>query len=273
MVVAYKLDRISRDIKDFHSLWTTFEEHGVDFLTPIQMIDTSTSSGKLRVNILLSFAQFEREQITERSVLDTEQRVLKDGKWRGGRAPIGYQADRNLKSIVPFEPEATVVRSIFTDYLSGVARADIAHQLNVSGTRKRSKGSFSNGKFSLKDIDAILNQPAYWGYQIYRKQYLPSNHKEIDAKLEHLEHQKKALSEQLIDVVRLMSDGSLFLRAYEGFDSSQRPLLVQLFIKWMKLPNLLPHQWNRRLELMSMRGRKLSFHRSAKRRNELSGFP
>lgn len=179
MVVAYKLDRISRDIKDFHGLWTTFEDHGIDFSTPTQMIDTSTSSGKLMINILLSFAQFEREQITERSVMGTEQRVVKDKKWRGGRAPFGYQSDKNLKTIVPLESEARTVRAIFEDYRSGIAKADIANSLNLKGVKKRSQASFNRGQFTFKNVDEILNQPAYWGYQIYRKEYLPSDHKPI----------------------------------------------------------------------------------------------
>ena len=112
MVIVYKLDRLSRSLVDFVQLLKFFDEHGVAFASVTQPIDTSTSTGKLMLHILSSFAEFERELISERT-RDKMCAARKRGKWTGGVAPLGYRVDKENKKLI-IDPESSkVVKEIF----------------------------------------------------------------------------------------------------------------------------------------------------------------
>ena len=113
-VVVYKVDRLSRSILDFHNMMKYFEKHGVNFVSITQSFDTSTSMGKLTLNMLLSFAQFEREVSSER-VRDKIRASKAKGLWMGGNPPLGY--DVVNKKLIPNEAEAANVRHLFEKYL------------------------------------------------------------------------------------------------------------------------------------------------------------
>ena len=113
-VVVYKVDRLSRSILDFHNMMKYFEKHGANFVSITQSFDTSTSMGKLTLNMLLSFAQFEREVASER-VRDKIRASKAKGLWMGGNPPLGY--DVINKKLIPNEAEATTVRTLFEKYL------------------------------------------------------------------------------------------------------------------------------------------------------------
>src|SRR5204863_7258191 len=113
-VVVYKVDRLTRSLMDFAKIVELFDRHAVSFVAVTQQFNTTTSMGRLTLNILLSFAQFEREVIGER-VRDKIAASKKKGMWMGGVAPLGYEVSDRKLAIVP--KEAETVRLIFRAYL------------------------------------------------------------------------------------------------------------------------------------------------------------
>jgi site-specific DNA recombinase len=115
-VVVYKVDRLSRSIRDFAKIMEILDAQGATFVSVTQQFNTTTSLGRLTLNILLSFAQFEREIISERT-RDKQVLARKRGKWTGGHLPLGYDLDANC--LVVNSEEADRVRQIFEWYLEG----------------------------------------------------------------------------------------------------------------------------------------------------------
>jgi site-specific DNA recombinase len=136
-IVVYKVDRLSRSLLDFARIIGVFDKHKVSFVSVTQQFNTTTSMGRLTLNILLSFAQFEREIISERT-RDKICASRKKGKWMGGRPMLGYDVDPKGGRIVVNEYEATRVRDIFGLYLEHEALAPAVEELNRRGwTNKR----------------------------------------------------------------------------------------------------------------------------------------
>ena len=114
VVVVYKIDRLTRSLADFAKLVETFDAKSISFVAVTQQFNTTTSMGRLTLNVLLSFAQFERELASER-VRDKVAASRKKGKWTGGTVPLGY--DAKDKKLVINKAEAETVRTIFRLYL------------------------------------------------------------------------------------------------------------------------------------------------------------
>src|SRR5437870_7075707 len=114
-VVVYKVDRLSRSLLDFARLIDRFDQHSVRFVSVTQQFNTTTSLGRLTLNILLSFAQFEREIIGERT-RDKMSAARRKGKWIGGAPPLGYDVDPAGGRLVVNDKEAARVREIFQLY-------------------------------------------------------------------------------------------------------------------------------------------------------------
>ena len=129
-VVVYKVDRLSRSILDFHNMMRYFDKHNANFVSITQSFDTSTSMGKLTLNMLLSFAQFEREVSSER-VRDKIRASKAKGMWIGGCPPLGY--DVINKKLVVNETEAAQVRIIFELYLQMKSVQDLVRHLPTIG--------------------------------------------------------------------------------------------------------------------------------------------
>ena len=116
VVVVYKVDRLSRSLLDFARMMQSFEEHRVSFVSVTQQFNTASSMGRLVLNVLLSFAQFEREIISERT-RDKIAATRRKGKWAGGHPILGYDVDPNNFHLLVNEAEAKKVRAIFDLYL------------------------------------------------------------------------------------------------------------------------------------------------------------
>src|SRR5665213_138440 len=114
VIVVYKVDRLTRSLADFTKLVELFDGHGVSFVSVTQQFNTTTSMGRLTLNVLLSFAQFEREVTSER-ILDKIAASKRKGLWVGGMVPLGYEV-KNRKVFV-IKDEAERVRTIFRRYL------------------------------------------------------------------------------------------------------------------------------------------------------------
>src|SRR6187455_1811197 len=114
VIVVYKVDRLTRSLTDFAKLVELFDAHGVSFVSVTQQFNTTTSMGRLTLNVLMSFAQFEREVTSER-IRDKIAASKRKGLWVGGMAPLGY--DTRERKITVNKAEAEAVRTIFRSYL------------------------------------------------------------------------------------------------------------------------------------------------------------
>ncbi|MFA5337652.1 MAG: recombinase family protein, partial [Candidatus Omnitrophota bacterium] len=174
MVVVYKLDRLSRSLVDFVQILKFFAEHDVAFASITQPIDTSTSTGKLMLHILSSFAEFERELISERT-RDKMGAARKRGQWLGGRPPLGYDIAKDKKELVVNQEDAGLIREIFALYLKGNSLLKVAQIINEKGYRTK-QATAKNGKvfggikFGITHIQSIITNVLYLGKVCYAGQ-------------------------------------------------------------------------------------------------------
>ena len=169
MVVCYKIDRLSRSILDFAELQSFFEKHNIHFVSVTQNIDTSSSSGRMLLNVLVTFAAFERDLIIDR----TRAAVIggkKRGKFCGGVPMMGYNSDPITKKLYIVDEEAKVVRLIFEKYMALGSLKQTVTEINALGFRTREWTSVSTGKlhkakkWDTGTVYRILSNPVYAGY-------------------------------------------------------------------------------------------------------------
>jgi DNA invertase Pin-like site-specific DNA recombinase len=182
-VVVYKVDRLSRSLLDFSQLLEFFEQNNVTFVSVTQAFNTNTSMGRLTLNILLSFAQFEREIISERT-RDKMGAAKKKGKWIGGRPPLGYDLDKVNHKLVVNRDEAKIVREIFDLYLEKRSLLSVTMALNEKNHKTKSyiatKGNkFGGIKFKSTNVQLIVKNSLYTGRVSYRGQLYPGEHERI----------------------------------------------------------------------------------------------
>jgi DNA invertase Pin-like site-specific DNA recombinase len=134
VVVVYKIDRLSRSLMDFSKLVEVFDRNGVTFVSVTQSFNTTTSMGRLTLNILLSFAQFEREVTAER-IRDKVRASRMKGMWMGGYVPLGY--DVKDRKLVVNEEEAAAVRGIFERFVEVGSATVLARELRRKGLRNK----------------------------------------------------------------------------------------------------------------------------------------
>jgi site-specific DNA recombinase len=172
VIVVYKVDRLTRSLADFAKLVELFDEHRVSFVSVTQAFNTTTSMGRLTLNVLLSFAQFEREVTGER-IRDKIAASKKKGIWMGGVVPLGYRVDNRALHVV--EEHAAFVRNLFRRYLEtgSVVRLKAAlDQENVRlPTRTDGKGKTTGGGLiSRGHLYKILSNPIYIGRLAHKDQ-------------------------------------------------------------------------------------------------------
>jgi site-specific DNA recombinase len=172
VIVVYKVDRLSRSLADFAKLVELFDEHRVSFVSVTQAFNTTTSMGRLTLNVLLSFAQFEREVTGER-IRDKIAASKKKGIWMGGVVPLGYRVDNRALHVV--EEHAAFVRDLFRRYLEtgSVVRLKAAlDQENVRvPVRTDGKGKATGGGLiSRGHLYKILSNPIYIGRLTHKDQ-------------------------------------------------------------------------------------------------------
>ena len=181
VVVVYKVDRLTRSLADFARMVELFDAHGVSFVAVTQQFNTTTSMGRLTLNVLLSFAQFEREVIGER-IRDKVAASKRKGIWMGGSVPIGY--DVCERKLLVNETEAKTVRNIFERYLKlgGVRllKKDLDNRGVVSASRVSRKGNTRGGKpFSRGALYCLLSNPIYVGEIRHRTERHIGQHEAI----------------------------------------------------------------------------------------------
>ncbi len=171
VVVVYKIDRLSRSLMDFAKLVEVFDRHNVTFVSVTQSFNTTTSMGRLTLNILLSFAQFEREVIGER-IRDKFAASRKKGMWMGGHPPLGY--DVTDRKLVVNEAEAATVRMIFERFAKGGSATKLAQELAAEGVTTK-RGKPVNKGFLYK----LLNNRVYIGEAVHKGIGYPGEHEAI----------------------------------------------------------------------------------------------
>ena len=181
IVVVYKIDRLTRSLMDFSKLVEIFDAHDVTFISVTQSFNTTTSMGRLTLNMLLSFAQFEREVTGER-IRDKIAASKKKGMWMGGFPPMGYQ--RVDGKLVIKEDEAQLVQLIFEEYLKSGSVKEVKTYLQHHGycTPKRvsKKGrEYGNAEISRGHIYRILQNPVYIGQVQHKDKIYDGQHKGI----------------------------------------------------------------------------------------------
>lgn len=180
-VVVYKVDRLTRSLLDFSKLVEAFDEAGISFVSVTQSFNTTTSMGRLTLNMLLSFAQFEREVTAER-IRDKIAASKAKGMWMGGVPPLGYRPDGRSLAIV--DDHAELVRHIFQRYLALANVRLLAQELDSAGVhaprRLTAKGrEFGGGPFSRGQLYKILSNRTYLGQIEHGSKAYPGNHQPI----------------------------------------------------------------------------------------------
>jgi site-specific DNA recombinase len=209
VIVVYKVDRLTRSLADFAKLVELFDAHGVSFVSVTQQFNTTTSMGRLTLNVLLSFAQFEREVTSER-IRDKIAGSKRKGLWVGGNLPLGYEMKDGKIAVV--EGEAELVRSIFRRYLElgGVNELlrDLRDRNIRTKTRLLSTGTTRGGiPFGRGALYYLLSNRFYIGEVKYKNEILPGEQPPImDRALFDAVRQKSLTQWSHRTVVRNKSD-------------------------------------------------------------------
>lgn len=171
VVVVYKVDRLTRSLADFAKLVEQFDKYNVSFVSVTQQFNTTSSMGRLTLNVLLSFAQFEREVTGER-IRDKVAASKKKGMWMGGSIPLGYDVrDRHLQIN---EAEATTVRTIFNQFLRLGNVTILREWLRENDVRSKAGNHFFGGP-----LYQVLHNPVYIGLTRHKANTYPGQHQAI----------------------------------------------------------------------------------------------
>jgi DNA invertase Pin-like site-specific DNA recombinase len=181
IIIVYKVDRLTRSLADFAKLVELFDAHDVSFVSVTQSFNTTSSMGRLTLNVLLSFAQFEREVIGER-VRDKIAASKRKGIWVGGPIPLGYRSVGKKLEISP--EDAALVRRIFADYLRLGSIGELAAALAEEGVRPRPR-VLANGtaiaaeRFMVGPLAHLLKNRFYVGEVVYKGEVHKGEHEPI----------------------------------------------------------------------------------------------
>jgi site-specific DNA recombinase len=199
VLLATKLDRLSRSMKDFFEINEALLDNNIDLAIATQQIDTTSSMGRFNRNVLMAFAEFERDMIAER----TREKLYsqaQNGMWGGGHAPLGY--DVKEKKLIVNPEEAVLVRRIFDYYLQEPSANKVSEQLNKQGysmkTRTTKAGKKTGGtKFTKESVVGILRNNVYVGTIRYKNEQFQGIHEAIiDEKLFSRVQERLSLSAQ-----------------------------------------------------------------------------
>ena len=168
IVVVYKIDRLSRSLADFAKMVEVFDNHMVSFSSVTQQINSATSMGRLMLNVLLSFAQFEREVTGER-IRDKIAASKRKGMWMGGSVPLGYRVENRALQIAP--EEAELVQRIFEQFIAEKSTTKIVKELNEQGIQTKRKKAFCK-----QSIYKILHNRTYIGEISHKGESFPAQH-------------------------------------------------------------------------------------------------
>ena len=181
VIVVYKVDRLTRSLADFAKIVEVLDAQGVSFVAVTQQFNTTTSMGRLTLNVLLSFAQFEREIAGER-IRDKIKASRQKGMWMGGTVPLGYEV--KARALVINDVEAAKVRLIFKRYLQLGSVHDLAGDLDRQGIRSHRRATQSGKiigghRISRGNLYLMLQNPVYIGLVVHKGTSYPGLHPPI----------------------------------------------------------------------------------------------
>jgi site-specific DNA recombinase len=181
VVVVYKIDRLTRSLLDFAKIVEVFDAHGVSFVSVTQAFNTATSMGRLTLNVLLSFAQFEREVTGER-IRDKIAASKKKGMWMGGYPPLGY--DVKGRRLIVNEAEAETVRTIFRHYQDLGSVRLLKEHLDAAGIVSKNRAAPDGRRYGGKPMTRgaiyhMLQNRIYRGEMVHKTQAYPGEHAPI----------------------------------------------------------------------------------------------
>jgi len=176
IVIVYKVDRLTRSLMDFSKIIELFDKHGVSFVSVTQQFNTTSSMGRLTLNVLLSFAQFEREVTGER-IRDKIAASKKKGMWMGGFVPLGY--DIKGRKLLINAKEAITVQNIYRRYLEFGCVRLLKEDLDRNGIYSKVRGQKGGCSFSRGTLYRILSNAIYIGQINHKGTYHPGQHKAI----------------------------------------------------------------------------------------------
>jgi site-specific DNA recombinase len=208
-IVVYKVDRLTRALSDFARIVELFDAHSVSFVSVTQQFNTTTSMGRLTLNVLLSFAQFEREVTGER-IRDKIAASKKKGLWMGGIAPLGYRAEKRHLLIEP--AEARTVTQLFNLYLERGTVSAVQSVARELGLRTR-----AGKRFSRNGLYLLLSNPIYAGRIRHRNTVYAGRHDAI-------------IDETLFDTVQTRLAGQRIERKHR-LDAKHPSLLAGLIYR------------------------------------------
>jgi DNA invertase Pin-like site-specific DNA recombinase len=181
VIVVYKVDRLTRSLADFARIVEALDKAGASFVSVTQAFNTTTSMGRLTLNVLLSFAQFEREVTSER-IRDKVAASKRKGMWMGGPVPLGYKLGK--RKLLIDEVEAETVRLIFRRYLELCSIGALADELALDGVRSKVR-VYGNGRsvggvnFSRGSLAQLLQNPVYIGKVHHHGELFDGEHRAI----------------------------------------------------------------------------------------------
>jgi len=230
-VVVYKVDRLTRSLADFSKLIELFDEHNVSFISVTQQFNTTSSMGRLTLNVLLSFAQFERE-ITGERIRDKIAASKKKGMWMGGLPPIGY--DIQDKKLEINEVEAATVKQIFDLYLETQNVRLVKNECDRLGlrTKIRCYGDQKTGgtRFSRGHLYSLLHNPLYAGKVKSKDEIYEGQHEAI-VDFEIWETVQKKLKTGAIDRLSQTNQKQINLLGGLAYDESGQLLKSNYTVK------------------------------------------
>ena len=236
-VVVYKVDRLSRSLADFANMMELFNKHGVSFVSVTQYFDTSSSIGRMTLNILITFAQFEREMISER-IRDKIASSRQKGKYMGGQPILGY--DVIDKKLVINENEKYQIQKIYNFYLNNRSISEIVDTINNWGWTtkqwKTKRGHLSGGKpFNKQVLYTILKNPLYIGKIRHHDKIYDGEHEGIITeelfdkvqellkknRVNHTNTNRKRIDSMLRGILFCSSCGSKMIKTYTKKDNKK----------------------------------------------------
>lgn len=229
-VVVYKVDRLSRSLMDFTRIMETLDKHSVSFVSVTQQFNTTHSMGRLTLNILLSFAQFEREIIGER-IRDKIAATRKKGQWYGGMPVLGYEVDRSgpTAKLVIDADEARKVREIFALYLELGSLGPVVQALLDKGWKTKTwrtrKGKLRGGRaFNKTAAHTLLTNPLYIGKIKHKEEIYEGQHDAI-VELSVFERVRTGLETNRLPTARqLVNKHAALLRGLVACPYCDRPM-------------------------------------------------
>lgn len=180
-IVVYKIDRLTRSLLDFSKIITLLDEHKCSFVAVTQSFNTSNSMGRLMLNVLLSFAQYERELTSER-IRDKYEASSKLGIWMGGYPPLGY--DPKNRELLINNEESEIVKAIYQNFMETQSVSDTVKVMNELGHRTKTwvtaNGKvYTGGVFTKRAVLYILQNPVYAGNIVHKGKIYQGKHKPI----------------------------------------------------------------------------------------------